>query len=109
MIDCFLDELLLLAGVGVNMALFLSMFLYSRKGADFRRECSFVAYVMMCMSILTIIRILSGVADGVMTYDFYELFWQGVMCLLLIENKGNVSFFFGDRKRRRPQGGSDDK
>jgi hypothetical protein len=109
MIDCFLDELLLLAGIGVNTALFLSMFFYSRKGANFRMGCSFIAYVMMCMSILTIIRILSGFADGVMTYDFYELFWQGIMCLLLIENGGNVSFFIGDRKRRRPQGGSDDK
>lgn len=95
MISIIVHDLVWVLGIIVSSIMFLSLFFYTRDGARYRVGCSVLAYVIMCMCVLNVVRIISEAihsGGAAVRYDHYELFWQSLMCVMLVINKGNISF-----------------
>lgn len=82
-----------IVGIILNGVIFWTVFTYRREGATYRPGCNFIAYLVMCLSVLTIARIATDLTVGVYTYSWVGAFWQIFICWGLVYSKGNVSFF----------------
>lgn len=78
-------------GIIINSTIFFSLFTYKREGATHKLHHSIVAYVMMCMSVLTVVRLFTNMSLLSIGYDLYEAFWQGCIAVMLVRHRGNCS------------------